>query len=211
MIVDLLARNKVWAERRREADPRFFPRLAEQQAPRCLWIGCSDARVSANEILDLDPGEVFVHRNIANLAVHTDLNYLSVLEFAVNVLKVEDVIVCGHYGCGGVRAALGSEQLGLIDNWLRHIRDIHDRHHATISRGQDPEERADLLVELNVLTQVDNVAGTPIVQNAWARGQPLTVSGLVYRLRDGVLQDLGYRISRAEEIDALHRMVAPRA
>lgn len=209
MIGDLLARNRAWAERRRAADPEFFARLSLQQAPRYFWIGCSDARVTANTLLDLDPGEVFVHRNIANLAIHSDLNYLSVLQFAVDVLKVEHIIVCGHYGCGGVRAALGAQQLGLIDNWLRHIRDVRERHAAAIARSADPVEQEDRLVELNVLSQVDNVARSPIVQNAWARGQRLSVCGLVYRLRDGVLHDLGYSVARPAEIAPLHRLVPP--
>jgi carbonic anhydrase len=208
MIEDLLARNRAWAERRRMADPGFFARLAVQQTPRYLWLGCSDARVPANVLLDLDPGEVFVHRNIANLAIHSDLNFLSVLQFAVDVLKVEDIIVCGHYGCGGVRASLGAQQLGLIDNWLRHLRDIRERHAAEIDALGGLDAQADRLVELNILVQVDNVARSPIVQNAWARGQRLAVSGLVYRLIDGVLHDLGYRVGRPEEIGPPHRLAA---
>jgi carbonic anhydrase len=209
VIDELLRRNRAWAERRRAADPGFFARLAQQQTPRYFWIGCSDARVTANALLDLDPGEVFVHRNIANLAIHSDLNFLSVLQFAVDVLKVEDIVVCGHYGCGGVRASLDTAQLGLIDNWLRHLRDIRERHAAEIEALADPERQADRLVELNVLAQVDNVARSPIVQNAWARGQRLAVSGLVYRLIDGILHDLGYRVGRPEGIGAPHRLAAP--
>ena len=203
---DLLARNRAWAARRTAADPDFFPRLSRQQAPRYFWLGCSDSRVPANEILDLDPGEVFVHRNVANLAVHSDLNFLSVLQFAVDVLRVEHVIVTGHYGCGGVRAALGSRQLGIVDYWLRHIRDVHERYREAIEAAADAEEREDRLCELNVETQVMNVARTPIVQAAWARGRTLAVHGLVYRLRDGILHDLGYRVSRPEEIGEPHQL-----
>ena len=206
MMEHLLARNRAWAARRTAADPDFFARLSRQQAPRYLWLGCSDSRVPANEILDLDPGEVFVHRNVANLAVHSDVNFLSVLQFAVDVLRVEHVIVTGHYGCGGVRAALGSQRLGIVDYWLRHIRDVHERHRDVIEAASDYEEREDRLCELNVKTQVMNVARTPIVQAAWARGQALTVHALVYRVRDGILHDLGYRVSRPEEIGGPHQL-----
>ena len=160
----------------------------------------------ANEILDLDPGEVFVHRNVANLAVHNDLNFLAVLQFAVDVLRVEHVIVTGHYGCGGVRAALGQQRLGIVDYWLRYIRDVHERYREAIEAAAGPEEREDRLCELNVETQVMNIARTPIVQAAWARGQALTMHGLVYRLHDGILHDLGYRVSRPEEIGEPHQL-----
>jgi carbonic anhydrase len=205
---DLLARNRAWAARRTAADPDFFPRLSRQQAPRYFWLGCSDSRVPANEILDLDPGEVFVHRNVANLAVHNDLNFLAVLQFAVDVLRVEHVIVTGHYGCGGVRAALGQQRLGIVDYWLRYIRDVHERYREAIEAAAGPEEREDRLCELNVETQVMNIARTPIVQAAWARGQALTMHGLVYRLHDGILHDLGYRVSRPEEIGEPHQLTS---
>ena len=209
MVEDLFANNRAWARQRSEADPEFFLRLAKQQRPRYLWIGCSDARVPANTLLGLDPGDVFVHRNIANLAIHSDLNYLSVLQYAVDLLEVEHIIICGHYGCGGVRAALSSQQYGLIDNWLRHIRDIRERYDAYFEALGDGE-REDLLVELNALTQVQNVARTPILQNAWARGQKVEVHGWVYRLHDGILHDLGCRIGGPNEIGDLHRLTPQR-
>ena len=202
---ELFARNREWARRRVEADPDFFARLSRQQAPRLMWLGCSDSRVPANEIMGLDPGEVFVHRNVANLAVHSDLNFLSVLQFAVEFLKVEHVIVTGHYGCGGIRAALGNCQLGLVDHWLRQVRDLRERHRDELEDAGDAEAREDRLVEFNVKRQVLNVAGNPIVQNAWARGQPLTVHGWVYRLHDGILHDLGCQIDGREGIDEPHR------
>lgn len=203
----LFARNREWARQRVAAQPDFFLRLSRQQAPKYLWLGCSDSRVPANEILGLDPGEVFVHRNVANLAVHSDLNFLSVLQFAVEFLGVEHVIVTGHYGCGGVRASLADRQLGLVDHWLRHLRDINERHRELMDRTADPAAREDLLVELNVRTQVLNVARTPIVQDAWRQGRPLTVHGWVYRLLDGILHDLGCSVSRQDEIGDTHRLV----
>ncbi len=204
---DLFARNRAWAERMRARDPEFFSRLARQQAPRLLWIGCADSRVPANQLLDLDPGTVFVHRNIANLVVHTDINMLSVLQFAVEALQVEHVVVCGHYGCGGVRAAMADRQLGLIDNWLRHIKDVYDQHGAELAEIADPGRREDRLVELNVLHQTLHVARSTVVQNAWARGRRLEVHGWVYSIADGLLRDLGYRVRRPEEIGAVYRMV----
>ncbi len=171
-------------------DPRFFARLAEQQAPRYLWIGCSDSRVPANEIVDLAPGELFVHRNVANVVVHTDLNCLSVMQFAVDVLKVSHIIVCGHYGCSGVNAALRKERHGLIDNWLRHIQDVQQQHEPLFERLQDGKAQADMLCELNVIEQVSNVCRTSIAQDAWARGQPLAIHGMIYGLKDGLLRDL---------------------
>lgn len=206
MIDELLERNRRWAEARVKADPEFFSRLAQQQRPKLLWIGCSDARVTANSLLDLDPGEVFVHRNIANLASHNDLSYLSVLQFAVEFLQVEHIIICGHYGCGGIRAAMSPKQLGLIDNWVRTIRDIRERYRAEIEQANEPEEREDLLCELNVVTQTHNVARTPIVQNAWGRGRSLVLHGFVYRVRDGVLHDLGCRLTGPDEIGEAHRL-----
>ena len=206
MLDELLERNRRWAEARVKADPEFFARLAKQQQPKLLWIGCSDARVTANSLLDLDPGEVFVHRNIANLANHNDLNYLSVLQFAVEFLEVERIIVCGHYGCGGIRAAMSPRQLGLIDNWVRTIRDIRERYRVEIGQAEDPEEREDLLCELNVVTQTNNVARTPIVQNAWGRGRKLSVHGVVYRVRDGILHDLGCELNGPDEVGDTHRL-----
>ena len=192
----LFANNRGWAARAVARDPQFFARLAGQQAPEYLWIGCSDSRVPANEIVDLLPGELFVHRNVANIVVHTDLNCLSVLQFAVDVLRVRHVIVCGHYGCGGVRAALTNARLGLIDNWLRHVQDVRERHDAMIAALPDGEARVDRLCELNVIEQVRHVCETTIVQDAWSRGQPLVVHGLVYGLGDGLLRDL--QVSMAE-------------
>jgi carbonic anhydrase len=198
----LFANNRKWAKRITERDPRFFDTLAHQQSPRYLWIGCADSRVPANEIVDLLPGELFVHRNVANVVVHTDLNCLSVIQYAVDVLAVEHVIVCGHYGCGGVRAALANASLGLIDNWLRHVQDIRDRHTTEIDEAGDEPARVDRLCELNVVAQVRNVCQTTIVQDAWRRAQTLTVHGWIYSLQDGLLRDLhvsesGTRNSRA--------------
>lgn len=187
----LLANNKNWAERINRENPSFFEQLSEQQNPQYLWIGCADSRVPANEIISLPPGEVFVHRNIANVVVHTDLNCLSVIQYAVDVLEVEDIIVCGHYGCGGVKAALETEEHGLIDNWLRHIRDVDRFHRAELNEIEDPTLRRDRLCELNVMEQVTNVSQTTMVQQAWKRGQKLAVHGWIYRLNDGILKDLG--------------------
>jgi carbonic anhydrase len=185
----LLERNRAWAERAAAAQPAFFRDLAVGQSPELLWIGCADSRVSANEIVDLKLGEVFVHRNIANVVVHTDLNCLSVLQYAIDVLEVERVIVCGHYGCGGVRAALEDTRHGLIDNWLRHVQDVAEKHAGEIATL--PQERGlDRLCELNVIEQVANVCKTTVVEDAWERGQQLDVHGLVYRLEDGLLRDL---------------------
>jgi carbonic anhydrase len=186
----LFANNRKWSQRIKERDPQFFDTLARQQNPKYLWIGCSDSRVPANEIVDLLPGELFVHRNVANVVVHTDLNCLSVLQYAVDVLTVEHVIVCGHYGCGGIRAALAGASLGLIDNWLRHVQDVRERHREAIEEVADDDARTDLLCELNVVAQVRNVCQTTIVQDAWRRGQTLTVHGWIYSLQDGLLRDL---------------------
>jgi carbonic anhydrase len=206
-IEELLARNRLWAERVRSSDPEFFARLVAQQAPRFLWIGCSDSRVPATQIVDVDPGSVFVHRNVANLVVHTDINCLSVLQYAIDVLGVSEVIVCGHYGCGGIRCAMESRQHGLIDNWLRHVKDIYDLHRRQLAPIADPERRVARLVELNVLHQVYNVARTTIVQNAWSRGKTLSIHGWVYRIEDGVVHDLGFRVGAPEEIGTIYRMV----
>ena len=189
---ELLEKNRRWAAGRVQHDPEFFSRLVALQTPAYLWIGCSDSRVPANEIVDLPPGELFVHRNVANVVVHTDLNCLSVLQFAVDVLRVRDVIVCGHYGCGGVRAALAGTKLGLIDNWLRHVQDVRRKHAAALDALPD-SAREDRLCELNVLEQAANVCETTIVQDAWDRGQSLTVHAWIYRLDDGLLRDLEFR------------------
>jgi len=185
----IFVRNLEWASSIKEKDPGFFPALAAQQNPEYLWIGCSDSRVPANQIMDLPPGEVFVHRNIANVVVHTDLNSLSVIHFAVEILKVKHIIVCGHYGCGGVLAAMEDKDHGLIDNWLRHIRDV-DRFNAHKLEGLDAHERIDALCELNVKEQVTNVCNTPVVQKAWKEGQDLSVHGWIYNINNGLLKDL---------------------
>ena len=181
-------------------DPEFFERLSRQQAPEYLWIGCSDSRVPANQIVGLLPGEMFVHRNIANVVVHTDLNCLSVVQFAVDVLEVEHVIVCGHYGCGGVRAAYLRSSLGLIDNWLRHIQDVRERHQSRLDPAVSDEANINRLCELNVVDQVRNVCQTTIVQEAWTRGQPLAIHGWIYDIHDGLLQDLRCTVTSAGEV-----------
>ena len=197
---DLVANNRRWAEAAVRDDPDYFRRLVALQAPKYLWIGCSDSRVPANEIIGLPPGEVFVHRNVANLVVHTDLNCLSVLQYAVEVLRVEHVIVCGHYGCGGIAAAGRGVPLGLIDNWLRHIQDVAERWEAALARATDDSLRAERLCELNVLEQAHNVCRTTIVQDAWKRGQPLTVNAWIYRLADGLVQELGFSVSANSQV-----------
>ena len=202
-LTDLLSNNRRWAEGIRRRDPAFFQRLVGQQAPRYLWIGCSDSRVPANEIVDLSPGELFVHRNVANLVVHSDLNCLSVLQYAVDVLKVEHVIVCGHYGCSGVEAAWKRTPLGLIDNWLRHLQDIAERHAGSLEE-MTGTRATDRLAELNVLEQVLNVCRTTIVQDAWRRGQPLAVHGWIYRLQDGLLHDLGLSVMKEGGLPEAH-------
>ena len=183
-----------------EREPDFFERLVRQQAPRYLWIGCSDSRVPANEIVGLLPGELFVHRNIANLVVHTDLNCLSVLQYAVDVLSVEHIIVCGHYGCGGIAAAHRAAPLGLVDNWLRHIQDIHEPHRLDLDALGDEAGALDRLCELNVLDQARNVCRTTVVQDAWKSGQGLTIHAWIYRLSDGLLKDLGFCVTQAIEV-----------
>jgi len=203
---DLLANNKAWAEGITEQDPDFFDRLSQQQSPEYLWIGCADSRVPANQIVGLQPGDVFVHRNVANMVVHSDMNCLSVIEYAVAILKVRHIIVCGHYGCGGVHAALENHALGLIDNWLRHLRDIRQKHDHTLSRIHDVERRLDLLCELNVVEQVQNVCSTTIVQQAWRDGRELAVHGWIYRLQDGRLQAVSPGISSADEISDVYRI-----
>jgi carbonic anhydrase len=200
----LLERNRAWAARLRVHHPDFFVELAEQQAPRYLWIGCSDSRVPATDITDLAPGEIFVHRNVANVVVHTDLNCLSVLQYAVEALKVEHVIVVGHYGCGGVQAAHAGKPLGLIDNWLRHVQDVATLHAAQLERIAEDSARLDRLCELNVIEQCVHVARTTIVQDAWRRGQPLTLHAWIYRLQDGLVRDLGLEVDSQAELAATY-------
>jgi carbonic anhydrase len=195
---ELLDKNRAWSEGIKAHDPDFFNALAGQQSPRYLWIGCSDSRVPATQLTGLRPGELFVHRNVANVVVHTDFNCLSVLQFAVDFLKVEHVVVCGHYGCGGVQAAMKNLKLGLIDNWLRHVQDVMHAHAARLSAIGDEAGRLDRLCELNVIEQVLNVSRTTIVQSAWGRGQELSVHGLVYGVGDGLLRDLQIRVADGE-------------
>jgi carbonic anhydrase len=202
----LLEKNRQWAQSVAAAQPDFFTRLEQQQAPRFLWIGCSDSRVPANQILGLLPGEIFVHRNVANVVVHSDLNCLSVVQYAVEVLKVEHIIVCGHYGCGGVAAALRGQKFGLIDNWLRHVQDVYKRNQPGMFALLDEPSRLNRLCELNALEQAINVAQTTILHDAWQRGQKITVHALVYALHDGILRRLGKGISGPSEVDA-HRLL----
>jgi carbonic anhydrase len=199
-LTHLLESNRAWAAAVKAQDPEFFARLAQQQAPKYLWIGCSDSRVPANQITGLAPGEVFVHRNIANIVVHTDLNCLSVMEFAVDVLRVAHIIVCGHYGCSGVRVAMERRRVGLADNWLRHVQDVHVKY-ATLLHRMPRDTRHDRLCELNVLEQALNVCQTTVVQDAWGRGQPLAVHSWVYDLGDGLLRDLGLTVDRDSELN----------
>ncbi|MBU0680053.1 MAG: carbonate dehydratase [Proteobacteria bacterium] len=206
VLKNLFEKNKQWATRIKSADPDFFLKLSKQQSPEYLWIGCSDSRVPANEIVDLLPGEIFVHRNIANLMVHTDFNCLSVLQYATDVLKVKHIIVCGHYGCGGVKAAMDKQEHGIIDNWLRNIKDIYRYHQQQIDALETDKEKQDLLCELNVIEQVANVCHTTIVQNAWKSGRELTVHGWIYSIEDGILQDLNVCVANANEISRIHRI-----
>ncbi len=191
----LFKNNRQWAESIKKSEPDFFQNLSEQQSPEYLWIGCSDSRVPANELLGMAPGEVFVHRNIANLVVHTDLNCLSVIQYAVEVLKVKHIIVCGHYGCGGIMASMDNKSRGLIDNWLRHIKDVYRFHEEKFDNIQDEKERINLLCELNVIEQVANVTNSSILRNAWESNQEITVYGFVYNLSDGILKDLNVAVN----------------
>ena len=200
MLKQLFANNRAWAAKMTRQDPEFFSRLSSQQAPEYLWIGCADSRVPANEIVGLAPGELLVHRNVANVVVHADLNCLSVLQFAVEVLQVHHIIVSGHYGCGGVRAALRDDRLGLVDNWLRHVQDVRWKHLAELESLATEDERHRRLCELNVVEQVVNVSQTTVVRDAWARGQSLSVHGWVYALEDGLLRDLGLCIAAESEL-----------
>ena len=197
---ELLRNNRDWADGVRREDPRFFERLSEQQAPKFLWIGCSDSRVPANEIVGLDPGELFVHRNVANLAPPQDANYLSVLQFAVDVIKVKHILVVGHYGCGGVAAAVDGQRRGLVDHWLHPIREVHHEHRHELEGLPDEKARWDRLVELNVIRQVKNVASDVFVMEAWKRGQPLCVHGWVYTLGTGIVNDLGVSVAGPEDL-----------
>ena len=204
---DLFRTNREWANSVKTSDPEFFQKLANQQNPEYLWIGCSDSRVPANQIVGLMPGEIFVHRNVANVVVHTDFNCLSVLQYAVEVLKVKHVIVVGHYGCGGVRAAYEDADLGLIDNWLVNIKDVYHHYRRRIDAIVDEDGRVDMLCELNVITQVSNVCHTTIAQNAWGRGQQLAVHGWVYSLKDGLLKDLDCTVDSIEQVPEAYRVL----
>ncbi len=201
---ELLENNRAWSEGIKARDPGFFQELSKQQSPRYLWIGCSDSRVPATQLVGLRPGDLFVHRNVANIVVHTDFNCLSVLQFAVDVLKVDHVIVCGHYGCGGVKAAMQNLQLGLIDNWLRHVQDVMHNHEMQLAGISNEAQRLDKLCELNVIEQVLNVSRTTIVQNAWANGQELAVHGFVYGIDDGLLRDLDICITNQKELSGAY-------
>ncbi|MFK8047678.1 MAG: carbonate dehydratase [Halioglobus sp.] len=205
---NLFEKNREWSDTIKTSDPLFFEKLASQQTPEYLWIGCSDSRVPANQIVGLLPGEVFVHRNVANMVVHTDFNCLTVLQYAVDVLKVKHVIVVGHYDCGGVRAAYHGVDNGLIDNWLRNIKDVLHNYRTQIGAQPDEDARIDLLCELNVMSQVSNVCHTTIAQNAWDRGQPLEVHGWIYSLRDGLLKDLNCSVDSADQIEKVYRVMS---
>ena len=201
----LFENNRRWAERMRRQDPEFFSKLSSQQSPAYLWIGCSDSRVPANEIVGMLPGELFVHRNIANLVVHTDLNCLSVMQFAVDILRVRHIIVCGHYGCSGVGAALRRDRIGLSDNWLRHVQDVRHKHEATVTGAATEALAGDRLCELNVIEQVANVCQTTIARDAWERGQALSVHGWIYGLRDGLLRDLRTSVTGPQQPSAVYQ------
>lgn len=208
-LTQLFANNREWAQAITREDPQFFAKLARQQAPEYLWIGCADSRVPANEIVGLLPGELFVHRNIANVVLHTDLNCLSVMQFAVDVLKVRHIIVTGHYGCGGVKAAMHNHQLGLSDGWLRSIRDLYYEQRERLRLVEDEELRLDRMCELNVMRQVANVSHTSIVQNAWHRGQEVSVHGFIYGIKDGRLKDLEVTVDGPEQIPEQYRLGPP--
>lgn len=205
MLSDVFKNNISWADRIKAQEPDFFEKLAKQQNPEFLWIGCADSRVPANEIMGLLPGEVFVHRNVANLVIHTDMNCLSVLQYAVEVLHVKHILVTGHYGCGGVKAALDNRELGLIDNWLRHLKDIYRLYQDEFD-GLDDEQKLNLLCELNVVEQVSNVCHTTIIQDAWKRGQAVSVHGLIFSIKDGILRDLGVNFTQAQQLQPIYRM-----
>ncbi|WP_138483148.1 carbonate dehydratase [Dyadobacter bucti] len=206
---ELFDNNKKWVAQTNQENPEFFSNLANGQSPKFLWIGCSDSRVPANEITGTQPGDIFVHRNIANMVIHTDISMLSVLDYSVNVLEVKHIIVCGHYGCGGINAALGNKQVGLIDNWLRHIKDVYRFHSEELSAIKDPAKRSDRLVELNVQEQVRDLAKTSIVQNAWANGKAIQVHGLVYDVKNGILKDLNVTVEDNEDVEDVYRLEGP--
>ncbi|MGB7337944.1 MAG: carbonate dehydratase [Phototrophicaceae bacterium] len=203
----LLAQNRQWAREMVTQNPEFFHDLSRQQHPQYLWIGCADSRVPETQIIQQQPGDIFVHRNVANVVVHTDLNCLSVIQYAVEILKVEHIIVCGHYGCGGVRAAMKTKQHGLIDNWLRHLKDIYQKHHEELDHLSDENTRLDRFCELNVIHQVYNVCHTTIVQQAWEQGHNLAVHGWVYGLDDGIINDLHVEITSADKLDVIYKIV----
>lgn len=202
----LIENNKEWVSRNLAKDPQFFERLADGQEPPLLWIGCSDSRVPANEIIGAAPGEVFVHRNIANMVIHTDISMLSVLDYAVNVLKVKHVIVCGHYGCGGVKAAMGNSQIGLIDNWIRHIKDVYRFHHEELNAIQDEKARFNRFVEVNVSEQVLDLAKTTILQSAWGKGQQVHLHGWVYDIHDGLINDLNVTLKDNKSLNEVYQL-----
>lgn len=202
----LFEENRKWVENKLGLDPNFFHKLAQGQQPLFFWIGCSDSRVPANEVLGTQPGEVFVHRNIANMVVHSDMSMLSVLDYAVNVLKIKHVLVCGHYGCGGVKAAMGNDSVGLIDNWIRHIKDVYRLHKSEIDGIQNETKKFDRFVELNIQEQVLGLAKTSIVQNAWYRDQELYLHGIVYGVGSGIIKDLGINISNNSELDDIYQL-----
>lgn len=206
-LTKLFEQNRLWVESVTATDPDYFKRLANQQSPEYLWIGCSDSRVPANQITGLAPGEVFVHRNIANVVVHTDLNALSVIQFAIEQLKVKHIMVVGHYGCSGVRAAMNGLRIGLADNWIRHVKDVEEKHGTYLGDILNSKERLDRLCELNVIEQVINVCQTTSVQDAWAKNQPLTVHGWVYGLEDGMARDMGISVANADELAARYQSV----
>lgn len=206
LLKHLFDNNKAWADKIKKADPTFFNKLSNQQNPEYLWIGCSDSRVSANEITGMLPGEVFVHRNIANVVVHSDLNCLSVIQYAVYVLKVKHIIVCGHYGCGGIKASMEEKSYGLIENWLGHIKDVYRYHEKEIDDVHNHDEKFDLMCELNVKEQVRNVCNTTIVQTAWQSGQELAVHGWIYSIKDGIIRDLDICVSSPDQVPSKHRI-----
>lgn len=202
----LLDKNKEWVKSKLDLDPHYFEKLSKGQQPPLLWIGCADSRVPANEIIGAQPGEVFVHRNIANMVVHSDMNMLSVVDYAVSVLKVKHVIVCGHYGCGGVKAAMGNQSYGIIDNWIRHIKDVYRHHKKELDTIEDEEARFDKYVELNVKEQVFDLAKTSIVQTAWKNGQELSLHGWVYAIGSGVIQDLNVNVSNDSQLEEVYQL-----
>ncbi|MCJ7773310.1 MAG: carbonate dehydratase [Desulfobacterales bacterium] len=206
VLKNLFENNKNWASKIKESDPDYFTRISKQQNPEYLWIGCSDSRVPANEIVGLSPGELFVHRNIANLVIHTDMNCLSVIQYAIEVLKVKHIILCGHYGCGGIKAAMDNNEHGLIDNWLRNIKDIYRYYQAKIDAIQKEKEKFDLMCEINVVEQVANICHTTIVQNAWKSEQKLAIHGWIYSLEDGILKDLNVLVTNSAEISQTYRI-----